>query len=144
MLVERRREHDPHVSLVQRLRGAAQHGAEVGICDERQRQPDHAGPPAREAARAPVRAEPVLADDLEHVLAGFGRHVGAVVEDARDRGDRDAGEVGDVADGRAAPERGLGLDVGLGHRRAIEALGNVSGNSRDKLCDLSSFRVRIA
>ncbi len=51
----------------------------------------------------------MLADDLEHGLAGLGRDVGPVVQDARDGRDRDAGEVGDVADRRAAAERRLGL-----------------------------------
>ena len=70
VLVERRGEHDPHVALVERLGRAAQHRPEVRVGDERQRQADHAGAAAREPAGAAVRAEAVLADDLEHGLAG--------------------------------------------------------------------------
>ncbi len=64
------REDDAHVALVERLGGAAQHRAEVGVGDERQSQPDHAGSAAREPARPTVPAEAVLADDLQHPLAG--------------------------------------------------------------------------
>ena len=73
VLVERRREHDAHVALVQRLGRAAQHRPEVRVRDERQRQPDHAGAAAREPAGAAVRAEAVLAHDLQDGLAGARR-----------------------------------------------------------------------
>ena len=61
--------------------------------------------PLESAARAAVRAEAVLAHDLEHGLAGLRRDVGPVVQDPRDGRDRDAREVGDVADRGAAAER---------------------------------------
>ena len=59
VVVEGRCEDDPHVALVERLGRAAQHRAEVRVGDERQRQPDHPRPPAREPAGTAVRAEAV-------------------------------------------------------------------------------------
>ena len=58
-----------------------------------------------ESPRAPrfVR-EAVLAHDLQDGLARLRGDVGPVVEDARDGRDRDAGQIGDVADRRAAAE----------------------------------------
>ena len=131
VLVQRRREHDPHVALVQRLGRAAQHRPEVRVGDERQGQADHPGPAAREPAGAAVRREAVLAHDLQDGLAGLPRHVRPVVEDARDRRDRDAGQIGDVANRRAAAERLVGTDVSLCHQLAIQSPGSVSGNSRE-------------
>ena len=115
MLVQRRREHDAQVALVQRLRRAAQDGAEVRIGDQWQREADHPGAAARQAARTAVRREAVLPHDLQHRLARLGGDVWAVVEDARDGGDRNAGQVRDVADRRPPAEGRIGLGVGLSH-----------------------------
>ncbi len=132
VLVQRRREHDPHVPLVQSLGSAAQNRAEVRVGDERQGQTDHPRAATRQPARTPVRAEAGLAHDLQDALARLTRHIGPVVQDPRDSRDRDAGEIGDVPDRRAAPERWLRLSVGLGHLPPIQAVGNVSGNSRSE------------
>ena len=113
--VQRRREDDPHVALVERLGSAFEQRPEVGVADERQHQADHPRPAARERARTAVRREPVLAHDLQHRLPGFRSDVGPVVQDARDRGDGDAGEIGDVPDRRAAAERRVWMRVGLCH-----------------------------
>ena len=54
--------------------------------------------------------------NLKPRLAGFGRGVGAVVQDARDRRDRDARQVGDVANRRPASKtRPVPLDISLCH-----------------------------
>ena len=116
VLVERRSEDDSHVALVERLGGAAQHRAEVGVGHEREGQADHPGATAREAAGAAVRAEPVLAHDLQDILACLRCHVRPVVQHARDRGDRDAGQVGDVPNRGSAAERRVGVGVRLCHR----------------------------
>ena len=108
-------------ALVESLRRAAQHRAEIGVGDERQRQADHPRAPAREPAGPAVRAETVLAHDLQHALPGLLRHVRPVVQDPRDGRDRDAGEVGDVPDRGAAAERRDGLGVGLSHSNSYSS-----------------------
>src|SRR3954447_20319823 len=58
-----------------------------------------------EGARAAIRGEPVLADDLEDALARSWRDVASLVHHARYRRDRDAGQLRDVAN--RGPARGL-------------------------------------
>ena len=84
--------------------------------------------PVRPRSRAPrpaVAVEPLLAHDLEHGLPRVRGDVGPVVQDAGDGRDRDAGEIGDVADRGAAAEAGaVGVEISLCH---LEDHGNGSG-----------------
>ena len=96
-----RREHDCHVLLVERLGRTGEDVREVGRLDDRERDADQAGAAAGEGARAPVRGEALVAHDAQDRLARCRRHVGMVVEDAGDRGDRDAGGARHLPDRRA-------------------------------------------
>ena len=125
VLVEGRTEDDAHVLLVECLRRAGEDRAEVRRLDQRDGHADQARAAARERARVPVRAEPLLADGAQHRLPRLRRDVRPAVEDARDRGDRDARRACDSADGGA-----LAVVVGVGgHRVGLKQItGNGYGN----------------
>jgi hypothetical protein len=114
VLVQGRAEDDPHVLLVQRLRGTREDDPEVGRLDQWNGDTDQTGAAAGESTRIPVRAESLLAHGAHDRLARVRRDVGAAVEDARDGGDRDAGRA------RNPTNRGaLAVVVGrVGHRLA--------------------------
>ncbi len=103
VLVEGRAEDDPHVELVERFGRAREDRREVRRVDHRHGDADEPRAAGREAARAPVRGVPTLADDPLDGLAGLLGDVVPAVHDAGDRGDRDACEIGDLADRHPRP-----------------------------------------
>ena len=117
--MEGRRQHHAHVLLVERLRRTGENVREVGGLDDRQSHPDEAGAPAREGARAPVRAEMLVADGAQHGRARRGGDVGPAVQDPRDGGDRHAGGARHLADCRTRLESML---LGLRHGAYIAHL----------------------
>ena len=100
VLVARRAEDGVHLLLVERLGRAREDGGVVVPEDVGDREADQAGAALREPARGAVGREAQRADVLHHRLARLGRDVGAVVDDAGDRRDGDAGAARHVADRR--------------------------------------------
>ena len=96
--------------LLQGLGRAGQDGGEVDGVHERHEQPDEAGAPRRQAARATVGDVPALLGDPRDELAGFRSDVVTPVEDAGDGGDRDTGLLRNLADGHPGVRK-------LGHSR---------------------------
>ena len=130
VLVAGRREHDAEVLLRERLRGAGEDGREVRGEDERDEHADEPGTAGGEPAGAAVRAVALLPDDRRDELPGLRRDVAPPVEDARDGGDRDAGQLGHLPDRH--PRRALvaiASGVGQGHS-AIEAGSGTFRNNR--------------
>src|SRR5439155_25752695 len=130
VLVLRRAEHGAHVLLVERLGRPGEDEGEVGGVDDREGDPDEPGAPAGEAARGAVRREAVVAHDAEHGLARLRRDVGAPVQDAGYRRDRDARGARDVPNrrARALADRG-GAVVVLGERvRGADVSETVTGH----------------
>ncbi len=116
VMVQRGAEHHPHVLLVERLGRPREDRHEVGRLDDRQHHADQSRAAAREGARAAVRGEAAIAHDAHHRSPRLLGDARPLVEDARDRGDRDAGRARDLADRRAV------LAVRAGRRHdAIEA-----------------------
>jgi hypothetical protein len=102
VLVERRAEDDAHVLLVQRLGGTRQDLGEVARVDLGNGDADQARAAARQGTGGAVLAEAVLADDAQHGVAGRVGDVRVPVQDARHRGERDAGQRRDVLEGARA------------------------------------------
>ena len=96
--VASRRQDDAQVLLRERLRSAGEDEREVLGEDERHEQAHEPGPAGGESAGASVRRVAVVADDARDELARLVGDVAAAVEDARDRRDRDAGLICDLAD----------------------------------------------
>src|SRR5665213_1766033 len=125
-IVLRRAQHDPHVLLVESLGGAGEDGREEDRGDLRHGDTDEAGPAGREPAGAAIHRVPVLAHDALDELAGLVGDVSTAVDHARDGGDRDARQIGDLANRHACLAAVVAVAVaGLAHVRHLSSFRNV-------------------
>lgn len=69
-----------------------------GVGDVRQNQPQHIGAAGDEAPGQKIRAVALLAADAQHPIPGILADLGCVVECPGDRGNRDAGQPGNIFD----------------------------------------------
>src|SRR5437868_14812914 len=124
MLVPRGADDETGIALIEGLRRARDDFRKEVAAHVRDSEPDQAGPPIRQRPRVAVTDVAQLADVTQHPLAGGGRHVRPAIEHARDRGNRDPRQGGDILDRRA---RALRPHPG---RRDTRSCGHTAGPPR--------------